>query len=74
MRREVLEMLRLQADVNSKIDPAWLQARYPYMRAVLVETTEAMDHHGWKWWSKQTMNLEQLRIELIDIWHFALSQ
>ncbi|RKG72059.1 dUTP diphosphatase, partial [Corallococcus sp. CA049B] len=44
------------------------------MRAVLVETTEAMDHHGWKWWSKQTMNLEQLRIELIDIWHFALSQ
>ena len=74
MRRELLEMLRLQADVNSKIDPAWLQARYPYLRAVLVETTEAMDHHGWKWWSKQVMNIEQLRIELIDIWHFALSQ
>jgi dimeric dUTPase (all-alpha-NTP-PPase superfamily) len=73
MNRQMREMLRLQADVNSKINPNWLQASYPFLRAVLVEAAEAIDHHGWKWWSKQEPNMEQLRLELIDIWHFALS-
>lgn len=73
MIRQVTEMLRLQAEVNSKINPNWLKAGYPFLRAVLVEAAEAMDHHGWKWWSKQEPNMGQLRLELIDIWHFALS-
>lgn len=66
-------MLRLQAAVNTKIDPNWLMAGYPYLRAVLVEAVEAMEHHGWKWWSRQEKDLSQIRLELIDIWHFVLS-
>ncbi len=67
-------MLSMQAKMNSKVDPAWVSAAYPYMRAVVIEAAEAIEHHGWKWWKKQTMDLPQLQMELIDIWHFMLSE
>jgi dimeric dUTPase (all-alpha-NTP-PPase superfamily) len=73
LERELREMLRLQASVNSKINPDWLTADNAYLRAVVVESVEAMDHHGWKWWSRQPLNMSQIQLELIDIWHFVLS-
>ena len=67
-------MLRLQQSMNSKVDPSWRKARYPYLRAVVIEGAEAIEHHGWKWWKKQELDLSQLQMELIDIWHFILSE
>jgi dimeric dUTPase (all-alpha-NTP-PPase superfamily) len=66
-------MLELQDRMNRKIDPAWLSAGQEFLRAVLVEAVEALEHYGWKWWKRQEPNLDQLRIELVDIWHFLLS-
>ncbi len=66
-------MLTLQANMNAKVNPDWVKAAYPYLRAVVVEGAEAMEHHGWKWWKKQECDLEQLQMELVDIWHFTLS-
>ena len=67
-------MFSLQKDMNAKVDPEWIQARYPYLRAVAIEGAEAIEHHGWKWWKKQDKDLSQLQMELIDIWHFLLSE
>jgi hypothetical protein len=67
-------MLSLQSAMNTKVDPNWIQARYPYLRAVVIEAAEAIEHHGWKWWKKQHRDLPQLQMELIDIWHFLLSE
>jgi hypothetical protein len=67
-------MLELQDGMNRKINPDWLAAGYPFLRAVLVEAVEGLDHYGWKWWKAQAPDLAQLRIELIDIWHFVLSE
>tara|TARA_B100000902_G_scaffold387719_1_gene432256 strand:+ start:395 stop:1054 length:660 start_codon:yes stop_codon:yes gene_type:complete len=67
-------MLSLQESMNSKVDPDWIKARYPYLRAVAIEGSEAIEHHGWKWWKKQDKDLAQLQMELIDIWHFLLSE
>jgi hypothetical protein len=72
-RLQAQTMLTLQAQMNAKINPAWVDAAYPYLRAVVVEGAEAMEHRGWKWWKKQECDLEQLRMELVDIWHFTLS-
>lgn len=66
-------MLTLQAQMNAKVNPDWINAAYPYLRAVVVEGAEAMEHHGWKWWKKQDCDLAQLQMELVDIWHFTLS-
>lgn len=67
-------MLSLQAAMNTRVNPDWVAARYPYLRAVLIEAAEAIEHHGWKWWKKQDKDLAQLQMELIDIWHFILSE
>ena len=66
-------MLALQHAMNSKVDPDWVAAGYPYLRAVVIEGAEAIEHHGWKWWKHQEQDLSQLQMELIDIWHFMLS-
>ena len=67
-------MLEMQTRMNEKVNPEWIKAAYPYLRAVVVEGAEAIEHHGWKWWKKQDKDLAQLQMELIDIWHFLLSE
>ena len=67
-------MLSLQSRMNAKVDPLWVQQRFPYLRAVVIEAAEAIEHHGWKWWKKQECDLPQLQMEIIDIWHFLLSE
>jgi len=70
---QAITMLNLQAQMNAKVNPEWVKAAYPYLRAVVVEGAEAMEHRGWKWWKKQDCDLKQLQMELVDIWHFTLS-
>lgn len=71
---QIATFLELQQAMNAKVDPEWVVAKYPYMRAVVIEASEAIEHHGWKWWKKQDKDLAQLQMELIDIWHFLLSE
>ena len=66
-------MLELQDSMNQRVHPEWRDQGYEWYRAVWVECAELMDHYGWKWWKKQTPDLEQVKLELIDIWHFGLS-
>ena len=66
-------MLSLQDQMNAKVNPDWLAVKSPFLRAVVIEGSEAIEHHGWKWWKKQDCDLEQLQMELVDIWHFVLS-
>ncbi len=72
-REKLLAMLKLQGEMNVKVNEKWISARYPWLRAVVVEGTEALEHLGWKWWKKQEPDVAQFRIELVDIWHFAMS-
>lgn len=66
-------MLSLQDKMNKKVNPDWLNAGYGYLRAAMIEAVEGIEHHGWKWWKAQEKDLPQLQMELVDIWHFALS-
>ena len=66
-------MLELQDGINKKVNTEWVAANNNWHRAVQVEGVEAIEHHGWKWWKKQDCDFAQLRMELVDIWHFILS-
>ena len=66
-------MLELQDGMNSKVNADWVAASNNWHRAIQVEGVEAIEHHGWKWWKKQECDMAQLRMELVDIWHFILS-
>jgi hypothetical protein len=70
---QLATMLSLQDGMNKKVNPDWLNAGYAYLRAAMIESVEGIEHHGWKWWKAQQKDLPQLQMELVDIWHFALS-
>lgn len=70
---QLFTMLSLQDKMNKKVNPEWLTAGYQYLRAAMIESVEGIEHHGWKWWKAQEKDLPQLQMELVDIWHFALS-
>ena len=42
--------------------------------AIMQECAEAHDHLGWKWWTKQPVNLPAAQMEVVDILHFVLAQ
>lgn len=71
---QLARMLEMQDLMNTRVDGKWVSARHPYLLAVVIEAAEAIEHHGWKWWKKQHKDLPQLQMELIDIWHFLLSE
>jgi hypothetical protein len=70
---QVTVMLDLQASMNDKVNPDWKTANYPWLRAALVESVEGIQHIGFKWWKKETSDIPQAQMELVDIWHFYLS-
>lgn len=71
---QLLPMMKMQDQLNRLINPEWVQAKYPWLRAAWVESGELMEHVGWKWWKQQECNTVQAQIELVDIWHFMLSE
>jgi hypothetical protein len=66
-------MLEMQDAMNRKVNQDWREAGYPWYRAIWTECAEMLDHYGWKWWKHQKPDLAQVRLEIVDIWHFALS-
>ncbi|HKK16721.1 MAG TPA: dUTPase [Gammaproteobacteria bacterium] len=44
-----------------------------YSRAMREELNELDADLLWKWWSKDTMDMQNVRVELIDILHFLVS-
>jgi len=74
MRQMLATMATMQEEHNQQVHPQWRTQGYDYYRAIWVECAELLDHYGWKWWKHQTPDLEQSRLELVDIWHFGLSE
>ena len=73
MRQKLLTMLTMQDSMNTKVHPQWSEQNFEWYRAVWIECAELMDHQGYKWWKRQDPDLEQVQLEVIDIWHFGMS-
>lgn len=73
VQEQVLAMLNLQHSMNTLVHAEWVKQSYPWYRAAWLESAELLDHVGWKWWKHQEADREQVILELVDIWHFALS-
>ena len=78
MHRDMLRnMLILQNDLNRSIDVNYLERLPPhkYLRAAMIEVIELYDHVGqYKWWKSTTIDMKQGQMEVVDIWHFILSE
>jgi len=66
-------MLDLQHRMNKKVHSEWQEQGFAWYRAAWIECGELMDHVGYKWWKKQETDWQQVQLEIVDIWHFGLS-
>ena len=73
MVKQIAVMLEMQHAMNTKVHEKWFDQNYEWYRAIWIECAEMLEHHGWKWWKHQTPDVEQVKMELVDIFHFGLS-
>ncbi|WP_073274421.1 dUTP diphosphatase [Microbulbifer donghaiensis] len=73
MKQQLQTMLALQDEINTLVNDNWRAQNFAWYRAIWVESAELLDHYGWKWWKKQEPDMDQVKLELVDIWHFGLS-
>lgn len=78
--QKVANMLSVQDDLNKQfIGEDWCDKseddKFNWSRYQRVEAVELMVHYNtFKHWKKPAPDIEQARIELIDIWHFILAE
>lgn len=73
MRQALETMLSMQHRMNTRVHENWINQHFEWYRAIWIECGELMDHYGYKWWKKQDPDMAQVRLEVVDIWHFGLS-
>lgn len=83
MEDKIREMLKLQMKLNNETNgECWLDGitkegrEINWYRCIYMETAEAIDSLNWKHWKdiKAPDDIENLKIELVDIWHFVMSE
>lgn len=69
-------MLGMQETLNSKITDAWRDDNHNWCAAITGELWECYDHSGWKWWKDTSKgpDIDQMKMEVCDVWHFLLSE
>jgi dimeric dUTPase (all-alpha-NTP-PPase superfamily) len=75
-KEQLQTMMTLQEQMNGRVEKDWRQKGYAWSDAILVEAVEAYDHTYWAWWKNagKTPDMDQIKLEIIDIWHFVLSE
>ncbi|MCW8857728.1 MAG: dUTP diphosphatase [Kangiella sp.] len=73
MIKQIAVMLEMQNAMNSKVNEQWFEKGFEWYRAIWIECAEMLEHYGWKWWKHQKPDAEQVKMELVDIFHFGLS-
>jgi dimeric dUTPase (all-alpha-NTP-PPase superfamily) len=70
------ECLTLQNATNTLVNPDWRKAGYRWRRAMWVESAELLDLVGYKWWKDidSKPDTKQILLEVVDIFHFLLSE
>ena len=73
MKQAFITMLNMQNKMNQKVHADWPAQNFEWYRATWIECGELVDHYGYKWWKAQTPDMDQVKLEVIDIWHFGMS-
>lgn len=80
---QIKEMFKLQEQLNESTNGAdWITGKtsegndISWYRCIYMEAAEAIDSFPWKHWKDLSSEPDwiNLRVELVDIWHFVMSQ
>ncbi len=76
----ILEMFKLQEELNRETNGEdWREGFTKegkiinWKRCIYMECAELIDSFPWKHWKHSNFNYSNLKLELVDIWHFVMS-
>ena len=67
-------MVELQHKFNEETTPSYLEKNLNWNSAIIVESGELLDSLGFKWWKKQEPDMDNVKVEAIDLLHFVISE
>lgn len=82
MKQPIIEMLNMQSELNNATNGLdWRSGHtqlgkvIDWKRCIYMETAELIDSYPWKHWKAvdAPTDIENVKVELVDIWHFLLS-
>jgi len=83
LKNKIKKMVFLQKRLNDNTNGEnWINGltkenrRIDWFRCIYMESAEAIDSLNWKHWKSLNApeDIENVKIEIVDIWHFILSQ
>ncbi|WP_418179732.1 dUTP diphosphatase [Aliarcobacter lanthieri] len=75
MNKNIFEvMVEMQHEFNKKIAVDYLEKNFNWNSAIIAESAELLDSLGYKWWKKQEPDMENVKVEAIDLLHFVISE
>lgn len=71
----ITKMFDLQEQLNTSIrGKDWREQNLNWNRAIWTECAELLESVPWKWWKQTEPDVINQYIELVDIYHFGMSQ
>ena len=67
-------MVELQHEFNKKVSVDYLNKNFNWNSAIIAESGELLDSLGYKWWKQQTLDINNVKVEAIDLLHFVISE
>jgi dimeric dUTPase (all-alpha-NTP-PPase superfamily) len=66
-------MVKLQHKFNEETIKNYLDKNLNWNSAIIAESGELLDSLGYKWWKKVVPDMENVKVEAIDLLHFVIS-
>lgn len=66
-------MVKLQHKFNEETIENYLSKNLNWNSAIIAESGELLDSLGYKWWKKQLPDMDNVKVEAIDLLHFVIS-
>jgi dimeric dUTPase (all-alpha-NTP-PPase superfamily) len=67
-------MVELQHKFNKQVADDYLDKNFNWNSAIIAESGELLDSLGYKWWKKQVPDMENVKVEAIDLLHFVINE
>lgn len=68
-------MVKMQHSLNIQtMGEDYLEKNINWNSAIIVESGKLLDNLGYKWWKKQEPDMENVKVEAIDLLHFVISE
>ena len=67
------KMVELQHQFNKQVAEDYLDKNFNWNSAIIAKSGELLDSLGYKWWKKQEPDMENVKVEAIDLLHFVIS-